>query len=233
MFLSWVATAVSRFLLALAALCIVASVLAVLALRWLDPPSSAYILLSAQHHSVVKPQWIDLERISPWLAIAVIAAEDQRFPVHHGFDTIEIRQAVVERMRGDRLRGASTITQQLAKNLFLWPERSWLRKGLEAYFTVLLELLLPKKRILELYLNLAEFGPWLFGAAAAAAAYFSKAPAALTLGEAALLAAALPNPRGSDPGRPSTSLTRRAEHIRGQISALGGTSYLDAITRAG
>lgn len=135
------------------------------------------------------------DRISPYLRRAVLAAEDDRFYLHHGFDLEEISKAVEASRRGARLRGASTITQQVAKNLFLWEGRSFIRKGLEAYLTLVLELCLPKDRILDLYLNLAEWGDGVFGAGAAAQVWYHKPAARLTREEAARLAAILPAPR--------------------------------------
>src|SRR5690606_37444878 len=169
------------------------SVLMVGALRFIDPFSSGFMLqarVNAWRDADTRPfvlrqQWRDYARISPQLALAVVAAEDQRFTVHHGFDFRQIRQALREAENGGRMRGASTISQQVAKNLFLWNGRSWVRKGLEAWFTVLIELLWPKQRILEVYLNLAEFGPGVYGAEAAAKTFFRKEAAGLTRAEAA------------------------------------------------
>ena len=135
-----------------------------------------------------------LEQISPNAAFAVIASEDQQFPFHAGFDFNSIREAVRAHERGRRLRGASTISQQVAKNLFLWPGHSFVRKGLEAYFTVLIEAMWPKERILEVYLNIAQFGDGIYGVQAAGERFLHKPLRASPLREAALLAAVLPNP---------------------------------------
>jgi monofunctional biosynthetic peptidoglycan transglycosylase len=199
----------------------------VLALRWVDPATSAFILSSSGKGEVRGPVWSDWENISPWLPLAIIAAEDQKFPFHRGFDIESIRRAVRERIRRGRIRGASTISQQLAKNLFLWPQRSWLRKGLEVYFTLLLEAFLPKQRILELYMNLAEFGPSLFGAGMAARVYFSKNAKQLDLNEACLLAAVLPNPKQLHVHNPGKESKIKVKWIQTQINALGGRGYLD------
>jgi monofunctional glycosyltransferase len=158
-----------------------------------------------------------------------VASEDQRFPTHRGFDMDQIRKAMDEAQRGRRARGASTISQQVAKNLFLWNGHSWVRKGLEAWFTVLIETLWPKRRILEVYLNSAEFGYGIYGAEAAAQAFFHKPAARLTRDEAARLAAVLPNPVRMRAERPSQYVQRRQREIATQMAALGGTSYLEGL----
>jgi monofunctional biosynthetic peptidoglycan transglycosylase len=174
----------------------------------------------------LQQRWRDYGQISPQLPLAVVASEDQLFPVHRGFDFKQIRKAMDDAERGRRARGASTISQQVAKNLFLWSGRSWVRKGLEAWFTVLIETLWPKRRILEIYLNVAEFGRGIYGAEAAAQAFFHKPAAKLTRDEAARLAAVLPNPSRLHAGQPSRYLLRRQQEIATQMAALGGTSYL-------
>ncbi len=212
------------------------SVVIVLCLRWVNPPTSAFIIEARCHRLLernkgkpVKYQWADLKSISPYLPLAVVAAEDQKFPNHWGFDVGSIQKAVESYDRGHRLRGASTITQQVAKNLFLWPGRSFIRKGLEAYFTVLLELFWPKKRILEVYVNIAQFGDGIFGAKAASTNLLGKSPAKLTRDEAALLAAVLPNPEEYKVKRPSRYVTARKLWIKEQAVRLGGTAYLKGI----
>lgn len=165
-------------------------------------------------------RWVSWPRISPHLSRAVVAAEDQRFAVHHGFDFQAMRAAVQASRHGRRLRGASTITQQTAKNLFLWSGRSWLRKALEAYLTICLELMLSKQRILELYLNIVELGPGIYGAEAAAQRFFRKPAAQLSVDEAALLAAVLPNPHRLHVDRPSPYLRARAARIAKQMNRL-------------
>ena len=160
------------------------------------------------------------------MKVAVIAAEDQRFLEHRGFDLASIRAALDERAQGGRVRGASTVSQQLAKNLFLWPGRSWLRKALEAGFTVLIESFWPKQRILEVYLNVVEFGPGVYGVGAAAEVYFRKAAAELTAEEAALLAAVLPNPQRLQVAAPSAYVRSRQRWILIQMRSLGGTRLL-------
>src|SRR5688572_3911794 len=160
-----------RFVALLLAFVIVLTLGSVILLRWVDPPTSAFMVRERLTRSV-QHRWVDWPQISPHIKVAVIAAEDQKFPSHHGFDLDSINDALEDRDRGRRVRGASTISQQVAKNLFLWPGQSWIRKGLEAYFTVLIEPLWPKRRILEVYLNLAEFGSGVFGVGAASEIYF-------------------------------------------------------------
>lgn len=208
-----------------------ASAALVLVLRWVNPPLSAFMLrdlLSRDAAAPVAQRWVPLDALPEHLLLAVIAAEDQRFAHHYGFDLREIQAALEERATRDRVRGASTISQQVAKNLFLWRDRSWARKGLEAYFTVLIELAWPKRRILEVYLNLAQFGPRTYGAAAAAERFYGKPVRALTLQESARLAAVLPNPDELSAGAPSPYVRSRAEWIERQVWQLGAL-YLDAI----
>ncbi len=178
---------------------------------------------------VVNQEWIPWAHIPRVMALAVIAAEDQRFPEHHGFDLTEMRRAWATYRAGGRLRGASTISQQVAKNLFLWHGQSWLRKGLEVPLTLLIELLWPKTRILEVYLNVAQFGPDIYGVEAASWRYFSHPAEALTAREAAMLAAVLPSPKRYSVARPSQHVLRRTAWIRRQMGRLGGVSYLEAL----
>jgi len=214
-----------RFLGWTLAVWIVLSLGAVLALRWIDPPTSAF-MIRERLTSPIRHRWVDAAGISPNLKVAVIAAEDQNFPSHYGFDLKSINDALEDRERGRRVRGASTISQQVAKNLFLWPGQSWLRKGLEAYFTVLIETLWPKQRILEVYLNVAEFGRGVFGAGAAADVYFHKSAARLTAYDAALLAAVLPSPKRMRVNAPSSYVRERQQWIVEQMRGLGGTALL-------
>lgn len=193
-----------------------------LPLRWIDPGTSAYMELDSwRNDRVIRQQWVPYERISDHLKLAVIASEDQKFPHHFGFDIDQIRQAVDTHQEGGRLRGASTITQQLARNLYLWPGRVWVRKGLEATLTVPLELFVPKHRLLEIYLNIAEFDNGIYGAEMAAQHYFSESAAELTRDEAALLAALLPAPKSFDASRPSPALRERQRWILAQMDNLG------------
>lgn len=161
--------------------------------------------------------------------IAVIAAEDQRFPGHSGFDFIELRRALAASLNGERLRGASTLSQQTAKNVFLWSGRSWLRKGLEAWFTLLIELFWGKERILEVYLNVAEWDRGVFGLEAAAQHYFGVPASRLSPRQASLLAAILPSPLTRSAATPSPEVAQRSRWIRQQMRNLGGTGYLDKL----
>ncbi|KAF0225757.1 MAG: monofunctional biosynthetic peptidoglycan [Rhodospirillaceae bacterium] len=181
--------------------------------RFIPPPATPLMVIrAAQGHSLDK-DWVPLEYILPHLRRAVIASEDAKFCTHWGFDWHAIDNAIERYDSGGKVLGASTIWMQAAKNVFLWPGRTFLRKGLEAYLTLFLEALWPKERILEVYLNVAEFGPGLYGAEAAARRHFGKSATALTQREAALLAAVLPDPLDRSPSRPSTYVTRRAALI--------------------
>lgn len=160
-----------------------------------------------------KHDWVPLDRMSKWMPSAVVASEDNRFYTHHGFDTTEIKRAIEESKNGGRQRGASTISQQTAKNVFLWPGHSWIRKSLEAYFTVLIELMWPKERIIEVYLNSIEMGAGIYGAQAAAEYYFGRSAENLSKRQCALIAVCLPNPIKRDPAHPTSYLNRRASKI--------------------
>ena len=223
------------------------SVAQVLALRVVDPPFSMFMVARQLDAAVAGEfsfrsayDWRDMQRIAPHLPLALVAAEDQNFALHHGFDldAIEKAQQHNERMleraekRGKpvrRLRGASTISQQTAKNLFLWqgsgPTR-WLRKGLEVWYTALIELLWPKARILEVYANIAEFGDGVYGAQAAARSFFRKDASRLSAAEAARLAAVLPSPKRYNAARPGPYVQRRSNAIQRQMRQIGGSAYL-------
>lgn len=192
----------------------------VLLLRVAPPPVSAFMLASDTHP--VQYQWVPWTAIAPAMPLAAVAAEDQKFPEHWGFDFEAIDRAIDHNQRSRRIRGASTISQQTAKNLFLWSGRSYVRKGLEVGLTLLLEGLWPKRRILEVYLNIAEFGPGIYGVEAAARHYFGKPAVRLSRHEAALLAAVLPNPERLKVDRPSAYVLGRAEDIEQQMDQLGG-----------
>jgi monofunctional glycosyltransferase len=231
-----VAARLLKWLLVVLLAWVLITVMPVLLLRWLRPLTSAFMLeaeaeaWAAQDHGYRTDfKWVSLEQISPHAAIAVIASEDQLFPFHAGFDFDSIREAVRESERGRRLRGASTISQQVAKNLFLWPGHSFVRKGLEAYFTVLIEGLWPKERILEMYLNVAQFGNGIYGVQAAAERFWHKPARRLSSEEAALLAAVLPNPLRLRADRPSRYLLSRRDWILDQMRMLGGPEYLRAL----
>jgi monofunctional glycosyltransferase len=205
------------------------SALPVLALRWLAPPVTAMMLEQPGSVADLEYEWVDRASISIAAARAVIASEDQRFFEHHGLDFVSIQRALDEYESGDDLRGASTITQQVAKNLFLWPGRSVARKALEAYFALLIEALLPKQRILEIYLNVAELGPGVFGVQAAARSYFGTNAAALTAPQAALLAAVLPNPRRLSAARPSPYVRGRQAQVLEQMALLETRGHFRAL----
>jgi monofunctional glycosyltransferase len=213
------------------------SVLAVLVLRFTRPWTTAFIVearVASWFDDNPRPwklqrQWRDIDAISPQLQLAVIASEDQRFPEHGGFDFEQIQKSLDAAERTGRSRGASTISQQVAKNLFLWGGRSWVRKGFEAWYTVLIEWLWPKQHILEMYLNIAEFGRGIYGAEAAAQAFYHKPAARLTAAEAARMAAVLPSPRRLRIDAPSRYVLRRQEQIEAQMRALGGTDYLSKL----
>jgi len=206
---------------------LVITILPVLSLRWISPPTTSFMLQQKfnawwndKKNFKIRYHWVDLNKISLHAPIAVVAAEDQKFPEHWGFDRESIEEAWVERANGIRVRGASTISQQVAKNLYLWPGRSFLRKGVEAYFTVLIELLWSKHRIIEVYLNIAEFGNGVFGIAAAGKTFFKKPPIHLTRWECALLAAVLPNPKRFRAARPSNYVLRRTASIHKEMDRL-------------
>jgi monofunctional biosynthetic peptidoglycan transglycosylase len=223
------------------AVAFLSTALPVVVMRWIDPWYSAFMLDAAlDARSAGKTRyktdyrWADLERISPHAAVAVIAAEDQFFPFHTGFDFKSIRDAVRSneaqaKKRRPRVRGASTISQQVAKNLFLWSGRSYVRKGLEAYFTLLIELCWPKERIIEVYLNIAQFGDGIYGVEAAAQRFYRMPAVRLGRYEAATMAAVLPNPITFRVNAPSPYVTQRRDFILEQMRRLGGPRYLNEL----
>lgn len=185
--------------------------------------------LSGDFQYVAHSDWVGMDEISPWMGLAVIAAEDQKFPEHWGFDVPAIEKALAHNERNEnRIRGASTLSQQTAKNLFLWDGRSWLRKGLEAGLTVGIEMVWSKKRILTVYLNIAEFGHGTFGVEAASQRYFHKPASKLTATESALLAAVLPNPTRFRLDAPSGYVRSRRAWILRQMRQLGGEEFMRA-----
>jgi monofunctional biosynthetic peptidoglycan transglycosylase len=225
-----------RCALALAA-AVLLLLLSIVALRWINPLSSAFMLEARLTAGASQPpyrtdyRWVDLEQISPHAAVAVIAAEDQQFPFHTGFDFKSIREAVRNNATSKRQRGASTISQQVTKNLYLWSGGGYFRKGIEACITLLIETLWPKERILEVYLNIAEFGRGIYGVEAAAQRYFKRPARQLNREQAALLAAVLPSPRRYRVEAPSPFVQSRRDWILRQMAGLGGTSYLDQLDR--
>ncbi|MGA9342616.1 MAG: monofunctional biosynthetic peptidoglycan transglycosylase [Rhodanobacteraceae bacterium] len=209
------------------------SIAAVGVLRFVPPVTSAVMIeawLAAELHGErnfhLQYRWVGWKQMSKQLPLAVIASEDQKFPFHHGFDVDAIHDAISDADAGERLRGASTISQQVAKNLFLWNGRSFARKGIEAWFTVLLETLWPKRRIVEVYCNIAEFGEGIYGAQAASERYFHEPAQRIDAHQAALMAAVLPNPRVLRVDRPSAYVLRRTLWIERQANQLGGVSYV-------
>jgi monofunctional biosynthetic peptidoglycan transglycosylase len=193
---------------------------AVLVFRFIAPPFTAVMLLQPGAISDLEYDWVDRGDISAAAARAVMAAEDQRFLEHNGIDFVSLDKAVEAYRDGDGLRGASTITQQVAKNLFLWQGRSYVRKAVEAYFALLIEALWPKERILEVYLNIAEFGPGVFGVEAAAREFFGGRAEGLNTSQAALLAAVLPNPQRLRAAQPSAYVRSRQAWIVTQMRLL-------------
>jgi monofunctional biosynthetic peptidoglycan transglycosylase len=224
-----------RFLVLLLVAWLVVSWLVVLILRFVPPLTSA-VMMERQMGALIRGEkdfrlqhrWVPWSQVSPYVPLAMVAGEDQKFPFHHGFDFDSIQSAVDAADEGRRLRGASTISQQTAKNLFLWNGRSFVRKGLEAYFTVLIELTWPKQRILEVYMNIAELGDGIYGVGAASDAFFHVPPAQLSAAQAARLAAVLPSPRRLFADRPSAYVQRRANWIQQQMGQLGGPGYLQS-----
>lgn len=212
------------------------TVLQVAVLRFVNPPLTAFMVGryveawgDGDRGFALAYDWRDADAISKQLPLALVAAEDQRFPFHDGFDFEAIEKARVHNAKGRKVRGASTISQQLAKNLFLWRGSGltrWARKGLEVWYTVLIEAMWPKSRIMEMYANVIEYGDGVYGAQAASRRFFGKDASALTPAEAARLAAVLPNPRKYSVARPGAYVQRRSAAIQRQMRALGGPGYL-------
>ena len=222
------AVAWSRRAARMAAYVVLATAILILALRWAPPPTSMFMLIRhAERLLATKPgppilyTWTARTDIPTHVALAVVAAEDQNFPRHFGFDLTAIARAVKYNETHDRMRGASTITQQTVKNLFLWPGRSLVRKGFEAVLTLAVEVVWPKARILEIYLNVAEFGDGTYGVGAAAKRYFGKTPQKLSRREAAVLASVLPSPRRLHAKQPSSYVNSRAKWVQTQMRQLG------------
>lgn len=204
------------------------SVFLILLMRWVNPFCSMLMVERKIAHWNISQQrtWKDWDQISDNIKIAVIAAEDQNFADHWGFDFKAINRALIYNQKNRKIRGASTITQQVAKNIFLWSSRSWIRKGVESWFTVWIEVIWSKQRTLEIYLNSVEWGEGIFGIEAASRHYFNVSANQLTPYQASLLAATLPNPRKWSPANPDDKIQKKAEWIRGQMSNLGGKNYL-------
>lgn len=195
----------------------VISILLPLAYRWINPPITPLMLIrKVKNDAPIEKEWRDIEEISHYMVDCAVASEDNNFLAHRGFDWGAVQKAINEKKKGKRERGASTISQQTAKNVFLWPRHSWLRKAGEVYFTFWIETFWSKERIMEVYLNVIEMGNGIYGAEAAAQHYFHKKASRLTLRESALITACYPAPLRWSPARPTGYLNQRA----GQISAL-------------
>lgn len=201
----------------------VSTVLTVAAYRWLPVPITPLMVIRCVQNihngetAAIHHKWVPLKQISPYLPVAVMASEDQNFMHHHGFDFNAIQDAAIERLEGKRSRGGSTISQQTAKNVFLWPQSSWLRKGFEVYFTVLIELMWPKERIMEIYLNSIEMGPNIYGAEAVAQRHFGCSARKLRRSDCALIAATLPNPLRFSSLAPSGYMRKRQKKIEQEM----------------
>lgn len=207
--------------------------LVVLILRFVPPWTSAMMMerrveafVTNEPDFTFRHRWVAWDAVSPQVGLAMVAGEDQKFPYHHGFDIDAIQDAIDASDEGKRLRGASTISQQVAKNLFLWNGRSFIRKGLEAYFTVLIEATWPKRRILEVYMNIVELGNGIYGVGAASDVFYRTPPDRLGVIQAARLAAVLPNPRRFRVDAPSAYVQKRTAWIAQQMGQLGGPAYL-------
>jgi monofunctional biosynthetic peptidoglycan transglycosylase len=208
----------------------------VLALRFIDPPFSAFMAIrqfeawgEGDFGFRVAHEWCELDAISAHVPVALVAAEDQNFARHFGFDLEAIEKAHESNAHGRKVRGGSTISQQTAKNLFLWSGRSWVRKGIEAWYTLLIEALWPKRRILEVYANVAEFGDGVYGVQAAARTYFGRDASRLGATQAARLAAVLPSPKRYSAARPGPYVQRRTRAIERQMRQIGGAAYLRSL----
>lgn len=228
-----------RRMLWLAVLVIVFPIVQVAALRFIDPPFSSFMAIrqfeawgSGDFKFRIAYDWRDMGKMSPNVPVALVAAEDQLFAEHSGFDMAAIQQARAKNQKGKRIRGGSTISQQTAKNLFLWSGSGWtrwLRKGLETYYTFWMELIWPKERILEVYANVAEFGDGVYGAQAAARTFYRKDASRVSAAEAARMAAVLPNPKRYSVAKPGPYVQRRANAIQRQMGNIGGKAYLEGL----
>jgi monofunctional biosynthetic peptidoglycan transglycosylase len=224
-----------RIVFRIAAFLFLFSIIIILVLRWVNPPTTSFILqwqfeARQQNEPIsIQHRWTNWNNISSHLKMAAIASEDQRFATHWGLDLHSIQKAIDEYERGQDLRGASTITQQVAKNLFLWPEHSYIRKGIEAYTALLIELLWSKERILEVYLNIVEFGDGIYGAHAAAHRYFDTTAANLSKWESAFMVTALPAPKRYDLANPSEYMLQRSSWVMRYMDLLGNQQYLEQL----
>ena len=216
-----------RFIFKLIGWFLLLSVLLVVVYKWVPVPATPLMAIRyfENPEETIRHNWVPLEKISPNLQLAVVASEDQNFLKHDGFDYKAIQKAIDYNRKGKRIRGASTISQQTAKNVFLWPNRSWLRKGLEVYFTFLIEQLWSKERILEVYLNSIEMGKGIYGAEAASKSWFGKSASKLTSSEAAAIAAILPNPTIYRASPASNYIQQRKNWILRQMQNLGQLKF--------
>ncbi|MFV0147486.1 monofunctional biosynthetic peptidoglycan transglycosylase [Empedobacter falsenii] len=201
----------------------------IVVLKWINPPFTITQVQQGIEQGKFKRDYISYNEMGRNIKLAVIGSEDQKFPVHNGFDMDGIQKAIEKNKEGKKLRGGSTISQQVAKNVFLWQGRSWLRKGLEVYFTFMIEKIWGKQRILEMYLNTSEMGIGVFGVEAASEYYFNKPAKDLTTNEAARIAAALPLPRKYNVNPPSSFISRRASHIERQMRNIQGSADLEKV----
>lgn len=202
------------------------SALIVIAYRWVNPPSTwlmveRYFWGDETHCMTIQHDWVSISSVPNHMVLAVVAAEDNLFMTHWGFDFKSIKEAREEMLQGKRVRGASTISMQVAKNVFLWHGRTWTRKVLEAGFTVLVEVIWGKQRIMEVYLNVAEFGPSIYGVEAASQEYFNKPASELTRHQAALLTTVLPNPLRRNPTKPSQYMRSYQQRILKNMDNIG------------
>lgn len=218
-----------RLLLYLAILFVTFTVVSVVLTRFVPVTFTPLKLVSlrenAEKEAPVRSKWVPIDRISPEMITAVVATEDNNFMKHHGFDFEAIQRAIEENREGGRLRGASTISQQTAKNVFCFPRRTWLRKGFETWFTAWIELLWGKQRIMEVYLNVIETHPNTYGAEATAQTFYKKPASDLNRYEAAMIATVLPSPRRMNIAAPSAYMTRRAAQVRGLMANVGPIEF--------
>jgi monofunctional biosynthetic peptidoglycan transglycosylase len=222
-----------KWLLRIVVSFVVASLLGVFVFRFLPIPFTWLMLIRKteaifddKQDTELRYDWRSIDEFSQHIPLAIIASEDQLFPEHFGFDFKAIEKAVAQNAKRKKVKGASTISQQVAKNVFLWPGRTYIRKGFEVWFTLLIEVFWPKWRIIEVYMNVAETGRLTFGYEAAAQRYFRSTAARLSRDQAASITATLPSPLKMNPAKPSAYLLKRKQHIISQMQLLGGNSYL-------
>lgn len=209
-------------------ICFLLSVFFPLIFRWINPPITPLMVIrKIQHGYPIEKEWKPIEDISPNMYKAAIASEDNYFLGHNGFDVIALDIVMKERKNGTRMRGGSTISQQTAKNVFCWPRSSWIRKGLETYYTFLIEAFWSKERIMEVYLNVIEMGPGIYGAEAAAQHYFHTSAKNLSPRQAALITACYPAPLKRDPSHPTAYLNKQAGVIQGRMARYGNPKFTD------